>query len=65
MQRAVERITEAIEWHERIMVYGDYDVDGTTAVSVFYSFLKSQYKGELSFYIPHRYREGMAYQRQV
>jgi single-stranded-DNA-specific exonuclease len=58
MQRAVERITEAIEWHERIMVYGDYDVDGTTAVSVFYSFLKSQYKGELSFYIPHRYREG-------
>jgi single-stranded-DNA-specific exonuclease len=34
MKEAVSRISEAIEWHERIMVYGDYDVDGTTAVSV-------------------------------
>jgi len=58
MQAAVKRITDAMEWHERIMVYGDYDVDGTTAVSVVYSFLKKHYKGELSFYIPHRYREG-------
>ncbi len=58
MKQAVNRISEAIEWHERIMVYGDYDVDGTTAVSLFYSFLKNNYKGELSFYIPHRYREG-------
>jgi len=58
MQAAVKRITDAMEWHERIMVYGDYDVDGTTAVSVVYSFLKKYYKGELSFYIPHRYREG-------
>jgi single-stranded-DNA-specific exonuclease len=59
MTEAVQRITEAIEWHERIMVYGDYDVDGTTAVSVVYSFLKEQYpKGDISFYIPHRYREG-------
>ncbi|MBA3828168.1 MAG: single-stranded-DNA-specific exonuclease RecJ [Taibaiella sp.] len=58
MDIAVKRITEAIEWHERIMVYGDYDVDGTTAVAVVYSFLKQHYEGELSFYIPHRYREG-------
>jgi len=58
MQKAVRRISDAIEWHERIMVYGDYDVDGTTAVSVVYSFLKKHYKGELAFYIPHRYREG-------
>ncbi|RYZ48573.1 MAG: single-stranded-DNA-specific exonuclease RecJ, partial [Sphingobacteriales bacterium] len=58
MKQAVERISEAIEWHERIMVYGDYDVDGTTSVAVVYSFLKKHYEGELSFYIPHRYREG-------
>lgn len=59
MREAVTRITEAIEWHERIMVYGDYDVDGTTAVSVVYSFLREAYpKGDISFYIPHRYREG-------
>lgn len=59
MKEAVTRITEAIEWHERIMIYGDYDVDGTTSVAVVYSFLKEQYpKGDISYYIPHRYREG-------
>ncbi len=59
MKEAVARITEAIEWHERIMVYGDYDVDGTTAVSVVYSFLREAYpKGDISYYIPHRSREG-------
>lgn len=58
MQKAVQRISEAIEWHERILVYGDYDVDGTTAVAVVYSFLKKRYNGDLAFYIPHRYREG-------
>ncbi|MGN6567984.1 MAG: single-stranded-DNA-specific exonuclease RecJ [Flavipsychrobacter sp.] len=58
MHTAVKRITDAIEWHERIMVYGDYDVDGTTSVALVYSFLKKNYSGELSFYIPHRYREG-------
>jgi single-stranded-DNA-specific exonuclease len=59
MKEAVTRITEAIEWHERIMVYGDYDVDGTTAVSVVYSFLRDAYpEGDISYYIPHRYREG-------
>lgn len=58
MKQAVARISEAVEWHERIMVYGDYDVDGTTSVAVVYSFLKKHYTGEISFYIPHRYREG-------
>lgn len=64
MQKAVERISEAIEWHERIMVYGDYDVDGTTAVALVYSFLKKNYDGELAYYIPHRYREGYGISRQ-
>ncbi|MDR3678776.1 MAG: single-stranded-DNA-specific exonuclease RecJ [Flavipsychrobacter sp.] len=63
MLKAVTRISDAMEWHERIMVYGDYDVDGTTAVSVVYAFLKKHYKGELSFYIPHRYREGYGISR--
>ncbi len=58
MKQAVTRITDAIEWHEKIMVYGDYDVDGTTAVACMYSFLRSQYKGDITYYIPHRYREG-------
>ncbi len=64
MQRAVDRISEAVEWHERIMVYGDYDVDGTTAVSVVYSFLRKNYKGELTYYLPHRYREGYGVSKQ-
>lgn len=58
MTEAVSRITEAIEWHEKIIVYGDYDVDGTTAVATVYSFLRNQYKGDLAYYIPHREREG-------
>ncbi|MBC7554038.1 MAG: single-stranded-DNA-specific exonuclease RecJ [Taibaiella sp.] len=64
MRKAVDRIVEAIEWHERIMVYGDYDVDGTTAVAVVYSFLKRNYKGELTYYLPHRYREGYGVSKQ-
>lgn len=64
MKQAVERISEAVEWHERIMIYGDYDVDGTTSVAVVYSFLREQYNGELSFYIPHRYREGYGVSKQ-
>ncbi len=58
MRDAVTRISEAVEWHERIMVYGDYDVDGTTSVAVVFSFLKKHYTGELGYYIPHRYTEG-------
>ncbi len=59
MQEAVERILSAFERKEKILVYGDYDVDGTTAVSVMFSFLKNNYDPtRLDFYIPNRYREG-------
>lgn len=61
---AVQRIEKAIASKESILVYGDYDVDGTTAVSVVYSFLKKHYQGPLDFYIPHRYREGYGISKQ-
>ncbi len=64
MTEAVQRISDAVEWHERIMVYGDYDVDGTTAVALVYSFLREHYTGELCYYVPHRYREGYGVSRQ-
>src|SRR5688572_18591814 len=57
MDKAVERIVKAIEGHEKILVFGDYDVDGTTSVACMYSFLKKIHQ-HLDFYIPHRYREG-------
>ena len=57
MDKAVERIILAHERHEKIMIYGDYDVDGTTAVSLVYSFLKNFHK-RIEFYIPDRYKEG-------
>ncbi len=57
MDKAVERITHAITTEEKILVFGDYDVDGTTAVASMYSFLKRIHP-HLDFYIPHRYREG-------
>lgn len=57
MQRAVERLNKAINNNENILVYGDYDVDGTTAVSLMYSFLTSLYPN-VSYYIPDRYTEG-------
>lgn len=57
MDKAVHRIQDAIECHEKILVYGDYDVDGTTSVACLYQFLKQIYD-QVDFYIPHRYREG-------
>lgn len=57
MEKAVERITKAIESGENILIYGDYDVDGTTAVSLLYSFLATQHE-QVSYYIPDRYGEG-------
>jgi len=57
MQKAVERIQKAIESNENILVYGDYDVDGTTAVSLMSSYLKSEYPN-VATYIPDRYNEG-------
>ena len=57
MEKAVARIMAAIENNEKILVFGDYDVDGTTAVACMYQFLKKFHRN-LDFYIPHRYREG-------
>ncbi len=57
--RAVTRILQAFDQQERILVFGDYDVDGTTAVSCMYQFLRQVYmEDKIDFYIPHRYREG-------
>lgn len=65
MDQAVQRISQAIASHEKIMVYGDYDVDGTTAVAVVYDFFRKNYTEEnLCFYIPHRYREGYGVSKQ-
>ena len=59
MDKAVERIVEALELGQRILIYGDYDVDGTTSVALMYSFLRSIHDDEfLEFYIPDRYKEG-------
>jgi single-stranded-DNA-specific exonuclease len=63
MEKAVERIEEAIKNKEKILIYGDYDVDGTTSVAVVYSFLK-KYHSNLEYYIPDRYNEGYGISRQ-
>lgn len=57
MNIAVDRISTAVKRNEKILVYGDYDVDGTTAVALVYSFLKSLYSNVI-YYIPDRYKEG-------
>ncbi|WP_057936814.1 single-stranded-DNA-specific exonuclease RecJ [Algoriphagus resistens] len=57
MAEAVDRIQSAVSNGEKIMVYGDYDVDGTTAVALMYGFLKTFYP-DVVFYIPDRYKEG-------
>lgn len=57
MDKAVKRLNKAIGKKERILVYGDYDVDGTTAVSLVYKYLQ-QYYSNIDYYIPDRYDEG-------
>ena len=57
MDRAVKRINLAISKNERILLFGDYDVDGTTAVALMYSYLIQKYEN-VDFYIPDRYKEG-------
>lgn len=57
MDKAVTRILSAFEKGEKILVFGDYDVDGTTSVASMYQFIKQIYS-DTDFYIPHRYREG-------
>ena len=57
MDKAVQRIQEAIAENENIMIFGDYDVDGTTAVSLVYAYLSKHYQN-ITTYIPDRYEEG-------
>jgi len=62
MDKAIARLISAKVKSEKILVYGDYDVDGTTAVAVFYSFLKHE-GFECDFYIPDRYTEGYGFSK--
>src|SRR5262245_50820193 len=57
MHKAIDRIEKAIRQKENILVYGDYDVDGTTAVALVYSFIRSMYD-KVDYYLPDRYKEG-------
>lgn len=57
MEVAIERIQLAISKNEKVLIFGDYDVDGTTAVSVVYSFFKNHIQN-IAYYIPDRYKEG-------
>ena len=57
MEKAVNRLNQAIERQEKVLIYGDYDVDGTTSVALMYLFLKDKIEN-LHFYIPDRYSEG-------
>jgi len=57
IDKAVTRVLHAFQQHEKILVFGDYDVDGTTAVASMYQYLSAIYD-QVDFYIPHRYREG-------
>lgn len=63
MQQAVDRLNLAMGRKERIMVYGDYDVDGCTAVALVYKFLR-QYYSNIDYYIPDRYDEGYGISRK-
>jgi len=65
MDKAVERVLQAINNGEKLLVYGDYDVDGTTAVAVVYTYLKPFFKKKkIEFYIPDRYEEGYGISRK-
>jgi len=57
MDKAIHRIETAIQNNEKILVYGDYDVDGTTAVALVFTFIQKHYS-KVDFYIPDRYSEG-------
>jgi single-stranded-DNA-specific exonuclease len=64
MDKAVQRMLQAFENNEMILVFGDYDVDGTSSVACMTKFLRDVYKPEnVEFYIPHRYREGYGVSR--
>jgi single-stranded-DNA-specific exonuclease len=57
LNEAVDRVNQAMEKGEKILLFGDYDVDGTTAVALMYTSLKKHY-AEVDYYIPDRYTEG-------
>ncbi len=63
MDKAVERLNRAMGNRERIMIYGDYDVDGCTAVALVYRFLQKYYS-HIEYYIPNRYEEGYGVSKQ-
>lgn len=58
MDKAVERLDRALRQNEKILIYGDYDVDGTMSVSLLYQFLLNQGHTAVDFYLPDRYKEG-------
>ena len=64
MDKAVDRLNRAMGAKERIMVYGDYDVDGTTSVALVYRYLQNYYS-EIDYYIPTRYDEGYGISRRT
>jgi len=57
LEKAADRVIQALETNEKILIYGDYDVDGITSISIMYLFLKSL-NGDVSYYIPERLKEG-------
>ena len=63
MDKAVNRLNRAMGAKERIMIYGDYDVDGTTAVALVYKYLQNYYSN-IEYYIPTRYEEGYGISRK-
>jgi len=65
MDRALIRLTDAFRRGEKILVFGDYDVDGTTAVALMFQFLQKIYIPQyIHYYVPHRYREGYGVSKQ-
>lgn len=63
MDKAAPRLAKAVRDREKILIYGDYDVDGTTSVALVYSFLY-QYSPNIEYYIPDRYKEGYGVSKQ-
>lgn len=64
MDKAIERINYALKRNEHVLIYGDYDVDGTTSVALVYTFFKEHFE-KIDFYIPDRYTEGYGVSTQA
>jgi len=64
MDCAVDRLSKALKNNERILIYGDYDVDGTTSVSLVYSYLRDKFE-YIDYYVPDRYKEGYGISKQA